>query len=57
VVIAAGPPVVCQAVNGGPEVVLPALLIINVQLPDYPAPLWGTSDGSGQSIVYYFALR
>eukprot|EP00775_Hariotina_reticulata_P011572 gene11572-11716_t len=51
-----GPPVVCQAVNGGPEVVLPAMLIINVQLPDYPAALWGTSDGPGQSIVYYFGL-
>lgn len=54
----AGPPVVCKpAVPGGPEVVLPQLLIMNVQLPDYPAPFWGTNDGRGQSIVYYFQLR
>lgn len=53
-----GPPVVCRpAVPGGPEVVLPQLLIMNVQLPDYPAPFWGTNDGRGQSIVYYFQLR
>jgi hypothetical protein len=49
---------VCRpAVPGGPEVVLPQLLIMNVQLPDYPAPFWGTNDGRGQSIVYYFQLR
>lgn len=46
-----------SAVGGGPEVVLPPLLIINVQLPDYPAAFWGTNDGQGQSIVYYFQLR
>lgn len=54
----AGPPVVCKSpVGGGPEVVLPQLLIMNVQLPDYPAPFWGANDGPGQSIVYYFRLR
>lgn len=30
---------------------------MNVQLPDYPAPFWGTNDGRGQSIVYYLQLR
>jgi hypothetical protein len=55
---AAGPPVVCKpSVPGGPEVALPQLLIMNVQLPDYPAAFWGTNDGRGQSIVYYFQLR
>jgi hypothetical protein len=49
---------VCKpSVPGGPEVALPRLLIMNVQLPDYPAPFWGTNDGRGQSIVYYFQLR
>jgi hypothetical protein len=53
-----GPPVVCKpGAGGGPEVVLPPLLIMNVQLPDYPAGFWGSSDGPGQSIVYYFQLR
>eukprot|EP00879_Flechtneria_rotunda_P007526 GHRR01007895.1.p1 GENE.GHRR01007895.1~~GHRR01007895.1.p1 ORF type:complete len:404 (+),score=176.36 GHRR01007895.1:1764-2975(+) len=53
-----GPPVVCRPVEGGgPDVVLPPLLIMNVQLPDYPAAFWGANDGPGQSIVYYFTLR
>ena len=43
--------------GGGPEVALPPLLVFNVQLPDYPTAFWGASDGPGQSIVYYFALR
>jgi hypothetical protein len=48
----------CKPVSGGgPDVALPPLLIMNVQLPDYPAPFWGTNDGPGQSIVYYFQLR
>jgi hypothetical protein len=50
--------VVCKPVSGsGPDVALPPLLIMNVQLPDYPAAFWGTNDGPGQSIVYYFQLR
>jgi hypothetical protein len=49
---------VCKPlVPGGPEVALPPLLVMNVQLPDYPAAFWGTSDGPGQSIVYYLQLR
>lgn len=55
---ATGPPVMCKPVSGGgPDVALPPLLIMNVQLPDYPAAFWGTNDGPGQSIVYYFQLR
>jgi hypothetical protein len=48
----------CKPVSGGgPDVALPPLLIMNVQLPDYPAAFWGANDGPGQSIVYYFQLR
>eukprot|EP00882_Tetradesmus_deserticola_P020960 GHRQ01022653.1.p4 GENE.GHRQ01022653.1~~GHRQ01022653.1.p4 ORF type:complete len:111 (+),score=42.36 GHRQ01022653.1:1463-1795(+) len=55
---ATGPGVMCKSVSGnGPDVALPPLLIMNVQLPDYPAAFWGANDGPGQSIVYYFQLR
>eukprot|EP00884_Botryococcus_braunii_P001825 jgi/Botrbrau1/11643/Bobra.168_2s0001.1 len=39
-----------------PQESLPPFLIINVQLPTYPASFFGTQDGPGQSLVYYFAL-
>ncbi|KAF6265439.1 hypothetical protein COO60DRAFT_1623849 [Scenedesmus sp. NREL 46B-D3] len=55
---ATGPPVMCKSASGsGPDVALPPLLIMNVQLPDYPAAFWGANDGPGQSIVYYLQLR
>ncbi len=46
------PPPVLQP-DGG---VLPPLLVVNVQLPEYPATLFGSNDGPGLSIVYYFVL-
>lgn len=35
---------------------LPPLLVINLQLPSYSPSLFGSNDGQGHSLVYYFAL-
>jgi len=35
---------------------LPPLLVVNIQLPDYPASLWAKGDGPGCSLVFYFGL-
>lgn len=35
---------------------LPPLLVVNIQLPDYPPSLFAKGDGPGCSLVYYFGL-
>ncbi|KAL3149993.1 hypothetical protein ABBQ38_013349 [Trebouxia sp. C0009 RCD-2024] len=39
-----------------PEERLPPVLVVNLQLPTYPASLFGGQDGQGLSLVYYFTL-
>lgn len=36
---------------------LPTMLIINMQVPVYPATLFGATDGQGHSFVFYCALK
>lgn len=37
--------------------VIPPLLIVNLQLPMYPAGFFGPADGPGHSICFYYKLR
>jgi hypothetical protein len=52
-----GPPVMVKSdTPGAPDVALPPLLIMNLQLPSYQPAFFGGNDGPGQSVVFYFAL-
>jgi len=51
------PPVMVKSdIPGAPDVALPPLLIMNLQLPSYQPSFFGANDGPGQSVVFYFAL-
>jgi hypothetical protein len=49
-------PPACEPARVG-DVALPPLLIFNLQLPSYAPGIFGPSDGPGESVIYYFALR
>lgn len=40
-----------------PDQQLPPLLIFNVQLPTYAPSLFGSTDGPGHSLIFYFGLE
>ena len=51
------PPVMVKSdIPGAPDVALPPLLVMNLQLPSYQPSFFGANDGPGQSVVFYFAL-